>query len=69
VEFDRYADESFVGGLSSPELAKSREFYGGLFGWNCPRGRRGGRVFVCDLGGKTVAGLGPVMNPGMPPSG
>ena len=69
MEFDRYADgvPSWVD-LSSPELAKSREFYSGIFGWNCPEGPpEAGGYSVCDLGGKTVAGLGPVMNPGMPP--
>jgi predicted enzyme related to lactoylglutathione lyase len=39
VEFDRYEDgvPSWVD-LSSADLAKSREFYGALFGWNCPEG-------------------------------
>jgi len=69
VEFDRYADgvPSWVD-LSSVDLAKAREFYGGLFGWNCPEGPpEAGGYSVCDLGGKTVAGLGPVMNPDLPP--
>ena len=39
MEFERYDDgvPSWVD-LSSPDLAKSREFYGALFGWNCPEG-------------------------------
>ena len=68
VEFERYEDgvPSWVD-LGSTDLAKSREFYGALFGWNCPEGPpEAGGYSVCDLGGKTVAGLGPVMNPDMP---
>ena len=54
---------------ASPDLAKSRTFYGGLFGWNCPEGPpEAGGYSVCDLGGKTVAGLGPQMNPDFPPA-
>ena len=39
MEFERYDEgvPSWVD-LSSPDLAKSREFYGALFGWNCPEG-------------------------------
>ena len=39
MEFERYEDgvPSWVD-LGSPDLAKSREFYGALFGWNCPEG-------------------------------
>ena len=69
MEFERYDDgvPSWVD-LGSPDLAKSREFYGALFGWNCPEGPpEAGGYSVCDLGGKTVAGLGPQMNPDMPP--
>jgi hypothetical protein len=55
--------------LGSPDLAKSKEFYGALFGWNCPEGpAEAGGYTVCDLGGKTVAGLGPQMNPDAPPN-
>jgi predicted enzyme related to lactoylglutathione lyase len=55
--------------LGSPDLAKSKAFYGGLFGWNCPEGpAEAGGYSVCDLGGKTVAGLGPQMMPDVPPS-
>ena len=69
MEFERYDDgvPSWVD-LSSPDLAKTREFYGGLFGWNCPEGpAEAGGYSVCDIGGKTVAGLGPQMNPDFPP--
>jgi len=69
MEFERYDDgvPSWVD-LSSPDLAKSREFYGALFDWNCPEGPpEAGGYSVCDLGGKSVAGLGPQMNPDAPP--
>ena len=71
MEFERYDDgvPSWVD-LSSPDLAKSRQFYGALFGWNCPEGPpEAGGYSGCDLGGKTVAGLGPQMNPDAPPGG
>ncbi len=69
MEFERYDDgvPSWVD-LSSPDLDKSRQFYGSLFGWNCPEGpAEAGGYSVCDLGGKTVAGIGPQMNPDFPP--
>ena len=69
MEFERYDDgvPSWVD-LSSPDLAKSRDFYGALFGWNCPEGPpEAGGYSVCDLGGKSVAGLGPQMSPDAPP--
>ena len=70
MEFERYDDgvPSWVD-MGSPDLAKSREFYEALFGWNCPEGPpEAGGYSVCDLGGKTVAGLGPQMNPDAPPA-
>ena len=69
MEFERYDDgvPSWVD-MGSSDLAKSKEFYGALFGWNCPEGApEAGGYSVCDLGGKTVAGLGPQMNPDVPP--
>jgi predicted enzyme related to lactoylglutathione lyase len=69
MEFERYDNgvPSWVD-MGSPDLAKAKEFYGGLFGWNCPDGpAEAGGYTVCDLGGKTVAGLGPQMNPDAPP--
>jgi hypothetical protein len=55
--------------MGSPDLARAKEFYGGLFGWNCPEGPpEAGGYSVCDLNGKTVAGLGPHMNPDAPPN-
>jgi predicted enzyme related to lactoylglutathione lyase len=68
MEFERYDHgvPSWVD-LSSPDLAKSRDFYSALFGWNCPEGPpEAGGYSVCDVGGKSVAGIGPKMNPDMP---
>ncbi len=70
MEFDRYDDgvPSWVD-LGSPDLANTRKFYEALFGWNCPEGPpEAGGYAVCDLGGKTVAGLGPQMQPDVPPT-
>jgi hypothetical protein len=54
--------------LGAGDLAAAKEFYGGLFGWHTPEGPpEAGGYSVCDIGGKTVAGLGPNMNPGAPP--
>ena len=55
--------------LGSPDTGASAAFYGGLFGWKAdidPRPESGGYgMFTLD--GKNVAGLGPRMNPDMPP--
>ena len=70
MEIERYDDgvPSWVD-LGSPDLAKSKEFYGGLFGWDTPEGPpEAGGYSVCTLNGKTVAGLGPQMNPDFPPA-
>ncbi len=70
MEYERYDDgvPSWVD-LGSPDLAKSKQFYGGLFGWDCPEGPpEAGGYSVCTLSGKTVAGLGPHMNPDFPPA-
>ncbi len=54
--------------MGSADLAGAKEFYRGLFGWNAPDGPpEAGGYTVCDIGGKTVAGLGPTMNPSAPP--
>jgi hypothetical protein len=55
--------------LGSPEPAAAAAFYGGLFGWAAemdPRPEAGG-YGMFTLSGKNVAGLGPQMNPDMPP--
>ena len=70
MEFERYDNgvPSWVD-MGSPDPAKAKEFYGGLFGWDCPEGPpEAGGYSVCDLRGKTVAGLGPQMNPASPPN-
>jgi uncharacterized protein len=70
MKFDRYDDgiPSWVD-MGSDDLTRAREFYGSLFGWNCPEGPpEAGGYTVCDLDGKTVAGLGPRMNPAAPPN-
>lgn len=55
--------------LGSPDPDASAAFYGGLFGWETaeagPAEETGGyRMFT--LGGKAVAGVGPLMNEGQP---
>jgi predicted enzyme related to lactoylglutathione lyase len=70
MEMEHYANgiPSWVD-MGSPELPKAKEFYGALFGWNCPEGPpESGGYSVCDLNGKTVAGLGPQFDPNAPPS-
>ncbi|HEX3795700.1 MAG TPA: VOC family protein [Acidimicrobiales bacterium] len=66
--------ESYGNGIPSwvdvgaADVDGSRAFYSGLFGWNAPEGpAEAGGYTVCDLGGKTVAGIGPNMSPGAPP--
>jgi uncharacterized protein len=69
VEVERYDDgvTSWVD-LGSDDLSAAQDFYRGLFGWNTPEGpSEAGGYAVGDLGGKTVAGLGPNMNPAAPP--
>jgi predicted enzyme related to lactoylglutathione lyase len=54
--------------LGSDDVSAAKDFYRGLFGWNTPEGPpEAGGYAVCDLNGKTVAGLGPNMNPAAPP--
>ena len=55
--------------LGSPDTAASAAFYGELFGWDAamdPRPEAGGYGMFM-IGDKTVAGLGPQMNPDLPP--
>jgi hypothetical protein len=69
VEYERYDNgvPSWVD-LGSPDQAKAKEFYAALFGWECPEGPpEAGGYTVCTLRGKTVAGIGPQMNPDFPP--
>jgi predicted enzyme related to lactoylglutathione lyase len=70
MEFERYENgvPSWVD-MGSPDQAKAKAFYGGLFGWDCPDGPpEAGGYSVCTLRGRTVAGLGPHMNPAAPPN-
>jgi uncharacterized protein len=70
MEYERYENgvPSWVD-MGSPDLATAKEFYGALFGWNTPEGpAEAGGYTVCDINGKTVAGLGPQMNPAFPPA-
>ncbi len=65
MEMERYEDgvPSWVD-LGSPDLAAAKAFYSGLFGWDTPDGPpEAGGYCVCLLNGRTVAGLGPKMNP------
>ena len=57
--------------IASPDLDASAEFYGALFGWTATEAGRveetgGYRMFL--LGGKAVAGAGPIQNEGQPPT-
>ena len=53
--------------LGTPDVTRAAEFYGALFGWECPEGsEETGGYRVCEVGGRPVAGLGPAMNPGPP---
>jgi len=55
--------------LGSPDTKGSADFYGGLFGWTAnidPRPEAGG-YGLFTLADKNVAGIGPKMNPDMPP--
>jgi predicted enzyme related to lactoylglutathione lyase len=56
--------------LASPDLEGSKTFYTGLFGWEmftAPVEEAGGYT-LCSIGGKQVAGIGPIMNEGQPPA-
>jgi predicted enzyme related to lactoylglutathione lyase len=54
--------------LGTPDPADARRFYSGLFGWTINEGPpEAGGYSICELDGKPVAGLGPQMNPEMPP--
>lgn len=55
--------------MGSPDPAASAAFYTGLFGWSVDFDERpeAGGYAVATLRGKSVAGLGPSQNPGMPP--
>ncbi len=53
--------------LSSPDIERSAQFYGGLFGWEVPEGSEEfGGYRSCTLNGSTVAGMMPLMDPAQP---
>jgi len=65
VEIERYDDgvPSWVD-MGSPDLEKSRSFYGGLLGWETPEGPpEAGGYSMCEIDGQPVAGIGPKMGP------
>jgi uncharacterized protein len=68
VEIDNYEHgrPSWVD-VSVNDLTRSAGFYGGLFGWDTPAGppEMGGYI-VASIGGKSVAGISPKMNPEAP---
>jgi predicted enzyme related to lactoylglutathione lyase len=54
--------------LGSPDADESIAFYSGVFGWEIPEGPpEAGGYRMCLLHGKPVAGLGPQMQPDIPP--
>jgi len=68
MEAQRYENGIPWVDMGSADLDRATEFYHGLFGRNTPAGppEAGGHA-VCNINGKSVAGLGPNMNPGAPP--
>jgi predicted enzyme related to lactoylglutathione lyase len=55
--------------LGSPNIDESVAFYTGMFGWNVQdMGPEAGNYRMCSLGGKPVAGIGPLQMPGAPPA-
>lgn len=55
--------------LASPDVDASVRFYGELFGWTAdPGSPEFGGYRMLRSNGKQVAGVGPIMNPGQPPS-
>jgi len=55
--------------MGSPDVDQARAFYAALLGWETPVGPpEAGGYTVALLRGKSVAGLGPQMNPDAPPS-
>jgi predicted enzyme related to lactoylglutathione lyase len=71
-EFTSYAPgtPSWVD-LATSDVAAAKEFYGGLFGWEAHDAESpedtGGYAFF-QLGGKSVAGVTPIMSEGFPPA-
>ena len=55
--------------LASPDLDASVGFYSSLFGWDAEdQGEEAGHYTMFEIGGVPVAGVGPIMMEGQPPS-
>ncbi|MGH9090133.1 MAG: VOC family protein [Acidimicrobiales bacterium] len=55
--------------VSVPDLPAARAFYAALFGWDVPEGPpEAGGYSIATLRGRSVAGVGPQMNPAAPPA-
>jgi predicted enzyme related to lactoylglutathione lyase len=55
--------------LSTPDTSAAAAFYGGLFGWEVEEsGPEFGGYRMANLRGRPVAGIGPQMQPGVPPN-
>lgn len=53
--------------LTTPDVSRASDFYGALLGWECPEGPpEAGGYRIAHLDGRTVAGIGPQMNPDAP---
>lgn len=69
MEMDRYAHgvPSWID-LGVDDPARTADFFTALWGWDCPEGPpETGGYRNCTLRGRPVAGLGPRMNPEVPP--
>lgn len=68
MEMDRYEHgvPSWVD-VSSPDVDRAVAFYSALFGWDVDEGSpETGGYRLAMLGGRTVCGIAPLMNPGPP---
>lgn len=55
--------------LGTPDVAAARRFYREVMGWDSEEGDpQFGGYTLFRTGGKNVAGVGPLMNPGQPPA-
>jgi len=53
--------------LGSPDIQRTVDFYGALFGWEVPEGpEEAGGYRIATVRGRPVAGIGPAQNPGPP---
>jgi predicted enzyme related to lactoylglutathione lyase len=70
MDVDRYQHgvPSWVD-VSSPDPARTRDFYASLFGWEMAVGPpEAGGYAIAQVRGRSVAGIGPQMNPAAPPA-